>query len=41
MTYMEEGDVTVDVSLFEREEDMSDDEEEDNSVLDLVRNSND
>lgn len=41
MTYMEEGDVTVDVSLFEREEDMSDEEEEDNSVLDLVRNSND
>jgi hypothetical protein len=40
MTYMEEGDVTVDVSLFEREEDMSD-EEEDNSVIDLVRNSND
>ncbi|RIA91060.1 RWD domain-containing protein [Glomus cerebriforme] len=41
MTYLEEGDVTVDVSLFEREEDMSEEEEEDNSVIDLVRNIND
>lgn len=37
---MEEGDVTVDASLFEREEDMSDDEE-DISVIELVRNSKD
>ncbi|GBB90898.1 hypothetical protein RclHR1_00180036 [Rhizophagus clarus] len=34
MTYMEEGDVTVDVSLFERE-DMSDDDDDDTSFLTL------
>ncbi|CAG8524453.1 11542_t:CDS:2 [Funneliformis caledonium] len=31
MKYIEEGDVTVDVSLFEREVDMSDEDEEDTS----------
>ncbi|CAI2187905.1 6305_t:CDS:2, partial [Funneliformis geosporum] len=36
MKYIEEGDVTVDVSLFEREVDMSDEDEEDTSVLDLI-----
>ncbi len=41
MTYIEEGDVTVDISLFEREVDMSDEDEEDTSILELVRNSTD
>jgi hypothetical protein len=40
--YIEEGDVTVDVSLFEHEGDLSDLEEEDDmSVLELVRSSAD
>ncbi|CAG8589326.1 15563_t:CDS:2, partial [Acaulospora morrowiae] len=42
--YMEEEDVTVDVSLFEREDDMDlddDSDEEENSVLELVRSSAD
>ena len=37
ITYIEEGDVTVDVSLFEREEDMSDDDEEDKGRRNDVR----
>jgi len=41
MTYIEEGDVTVDISLFEMEVDMSDEDEEDTSILELVRNSTD
>ncbi|RIB03788.1 hypothetical protein C2G38_1989349, partial [Gigaspora rosea] len=39
-TFMEEGDVTVDISLFERELDIESEEEE-NNVLDLVRSSAD
>ncbi|KAF9436601.1 RWD domain-containing protein 1 [Entomortierella beljakovae] len=38
-TFMEEGDEDVDVSLFEREEDISDDED-DNDVLRNLRSSN-
>ncbi|KAF0497669.1 RWD-domain-containing protein [Gigaspora margarita] len=40
VTFMEEGDVTVDISLFERELDIESEEEE-NSVIDLVRSSAD
>ncbi|CAG8486937.1 2915_t:CDS:2 [Scutellospora calospora] len=40
VTFMEEGDVTVDISLFEREFDMESEDDE-NSVLDLVRSSTD
>ncbi|CAG8720372.1 166_t:CDS:2, partial [Dentiscutata heterogama] len=39
-TFIEEGDVTVDISLFEREVDIESEDEE-NSVLDLVRSSTD
>ncbi|KAG9304082.1 hypothetical protein G9A89_005992 [Geosiphon pyriformis] len=39
-TFMEEGDVTVDISLFEHEEDLGS-EESDDEVLNILRNSTD
>ncbi|RHZ87738.1 hypothetical protein Glove_30g57 [Diversispora epigaea] len=40
-TFMEEGDVTVDASLFEQEIVYSEEEDENNNVLELVRNNTD